>query len=135
MIRYRTGEALRLEEILELLDSSGLAARRPVEDKERIAEMFARSNLILTAREEERLVGLARAVTDFSYCCYLSDVAVRRDYQGKGIGEELIRRTHEAAGGPERVSLILLSAPDVMTYYERLGMVPITTGWMVPRKT
>ena len=42
---------------------------------------------------------MARSVTDFAYCCYLSDLAVDKDFQRRGIGSELMRRTKDAAGG------------------------------------
>ena len=65
--------------------------------------------------------GLARSVTDFAYCCYLSDLAVDRECQRQGIGKELMRRTQEASGGG-KVALLLLSAPDGMDYYRKAGL-------------
>ena len=78
-----------------------------------------------------RLVGVSRAITDFSYCTYLSDLAVDRDYQRQGIGRELIRLTHEAAGLD--TMLILLAAPLARTYYPHIGMNPHDSCWIIPR--
>jgi predicted N-acetyltransferase YhbS len=64
---------------------------------------------------------VARSITDFAYCCYLSDLAVDRDCQRQGIGQELIRRTKDAAGG-DKIALLLLSAPDGMEYYPKIGL-------------
>ncbi len=108
-------------EFIDLLHRSTLAKRRPVDDPGTIAGMLEHADIILTARTDDGLlVGVSRAITDYSYCTYLSDLAVDQDYQRQGIGKALIRRTHEAAG--LNTSLILLSAPDAVTYYPHIGM-------------
>jgi GNAT superfamily N-acetyltransferase len=94
--------------------------------------MLRHAGLIVTARVEGRLVGVSRALTDFGFCTYLSDLAVDQAFQGRGIGRELIRRTHEAAG--LRTTLILLAAPKARTYYPHIGMVAHDSCWVIPRK-
>ena len=98
---------------------SGL--NRPITDRPRIEQMLKHANLILTARQDGRLVGFARSVTDFCFCCYLSDLAVDKACQGQGIGRRLIDETRTAAGGPQTTTL-LLSAPTAMTFYEGIKM-------------
>jgi N-acetylglutamate synthase-like GNAT family acetyltransferase len=114
----------------ELFQRSGL--RRPVEDLDRIRRMFENANLIICAWDEERLVGVARALTDFSYCCYLSDLAVDPEYQRNGIGKELVRRVREAIG--EESMLLLLAAPTAEEYYPHLGFEKVENGWQLPRR-
>ena len=114
-----------------MLIRSTLAKRRPVDRPDMIAAMLTNADIVLTARVEGRLVGIARAVSDFSYCTYLSDLAVDVDHQGRGIGRELIRRTHEAAG--LQTSLILLAAPNARTYYPHFGMRPHDSCWIIDR--
>src|SRR5262245_29583593 len=109
-ITYATEPALGADEFLDVLKRSTLAERRPVDQPSIIQGMLAHADLIVTARDAARLlVGVSRAISDFSYCTYLSDLAVDESFQGQGIGRELIRRTHEAAG--VHTSLILLAAP------------------------
>src|SRR5262245_10572440 len=109
-IVYALSPSLEAAEFVDVLVRSTLAERRPVSDLGRMARMLAHADLIVTARTEAGLlVGVARSITDFSYCTYLSDLAVDVAFQRRGIGRELIRRTREAAG-PE-TSLVLLSAP------------------------
>ncbi len=118
-------------EFIEALRRSTLAERRPVEDAAQIAKMLSGADLIVTARGEDgTLVGVARAITDFSYCTYLSDLAVDVAFQGKGIGRELIRLVHEKAGLDTR--LILLSAPAAQSYYPHIGMKKHESCWMIP---
>src|SRR5262245_8210632 len=119
-IVYRVEPELSADEFVDVLKRSGLAERRPVGEPDTIRGMLRHADLIVTARADQLLVGVSRAVTDFSYCTYLSDLAVDRDFQGRGIGRELIARTHEAAG--RRTTLILLAAPKARTYYPHIGM-------------
>jgi GNAT superfamily N-acetyltransferase len=120
-IRFTVEPDLTASEFIDVLGRSGLAARRPVDQPERIAGMLAKADLIITARVGDELVGVARSVTDFSYCCYLSDLAVDQRMQGRGIGTALMARTRTAAGG-EGVRCILLSAPAAVGFYEKVGL-------------
>ncbi len=118
-IQYAREANLNPEEFIQVLNDSTLGERRPVDNRERIVKMCNHSNLILTARHNGKLVGIARSLTDFAYCTYLSDLAVSEEYQKKGIGKELIRRVREAV--PE-AHLILLAAPKAVNYYPKIGM-------------
>jgi predicted N-acetyltransferase YhbS len=131
VIVYGIEPDLGAEEFIDVLERSTLAERRPVDEPQTIRGMLEHAGVIVTARAGGRLVGVSRAITDFSYCTYLSDLAVDRAYQRRGIGRELIRRTHEAAG--RGTSLILLAAPLARSYYPRVGMLPHDSCWVVPR--
>lgn len=119
MIDYRIERTIPVEEFREILVNSTLGARRPVDSVATLTKMIAEADLIITAREEGRLIGVARSLTDHVYCTYLSDLAVDERYQRKGIGKELIRLTKAAA---PQAKLILLSAPAAVDYYPRIGM-------------
>ncbi|WP_158799079.1 GNAT family N-acetyltransferase [Pedobacter sp. L105] len=119
MITYQIEETITTEEFREVLVNSTLAERRPVEEPERLAEMLKFANLIATARDNGKLIGISRSLTDFVYCTYLSDLAVDQAYQKTGIGKELIRITK--ARTPQ-AKLILLAAPKAVGYYSRIGM-------------
>ena len=128
MITYRVGNDLDLDAVIELYRASTLGERRPVEDRERLRLMLANANLVVTAWDGELLVGLARSLSDFSYCTYLSDLSVRVSHQKQGIGRELIRRT-QAEGG--KATVILLSAPKAQTYYPHIGMIQHESCWYI----
>ena len=118
-------------EFIDLLHRSTLAERRPVDDAETIAGMLANADLTVTAWDGELLVGVARSVTDFTYCCYLSDLAVDVAYQRQGIGVELIAQTQEQLG--PRCNLILLAAPAAADYYGHIGFNHHPRCWILPR--
>jgi len=118
-IQYAVEKTISTEEFLQVLQESGLAERRPVNDPVRIKKMCDNANLIVTARYEGKLVGIARSVTDYSFCTYLSDLAVSRDLQHQGIGKRLIDETRKAS--PEGM-LILLAAPAAVDYYPKVNM-------------
>ncbi len=117
---YALEPNLTAEEFQQVLVASSLAERRPATDLPRLERMLRGANLVVTARIDGELVGIARSFTDFSYACYLSDLAVSHSVQGKGIGNELIQHTRRQVG-PE-VSVILLAAPTAVTFYEKIGM-------------
>jgi predicted N-acetyltransferase YhbS len=120
-------------EYIDALVRSTLAERRPVDDQKAIAAMLQNADIILTARTADGLlIGVSRAITDFSYCTYLSDLAVDAAWQGQGIGRELVRRTHQAAG--LNTMLVLLAAPKARTYYPHIGMRAHDSCWVIDRQ-
>ena len=124
---------LDVAEFIDVLVRSTLAERRPVSDHDTIRAMLTHADLIVTARVGGLLVGISRAITDHSFCTYLSDLAVDAKYQRLGIGKELIRLTHEWAG--RKTTLVLLAAPKARGYYPRVGMQPHDSCWIIPRET
>ena len=128
MIEYRTGNDLDLDEVIEVYVASTLGERRPVDDRERMGGMLREANLVVTAWDGERLVGVSRSVSDFHYATYLSDLAVRLSHQKQGIGVELIRRTRLAA---PQATVILLAAPAAVDYYPRVGFTRHESAWVL----
>jgi N-acetylglutamate synthase-like GNAT family acetyltransferase len=120
---------LLAQDVADVFESSGI--KRPVDNMERIQRMIDHADVNLTAWDGERLVGIARAITDFSYCCYLSDLAVSKDYQKTGIGKELVERLRKNLG--EEVTLLLLSAPTAMEYYPHIGFQKTENAFLVPK--
>jgi GNAT superfamily N-acetyltransferase len=118
-IQYQVEKTLSANEFIDVLERSTLAERRPINEPERIELMLANANLIVTARHNGKLVGVSRALTDFAFCTYLSDLAVDESYQHSGIGKQLIRETKLAA---PKAKLILLAAPKAIDYYPKTGM-------------
>jgi predicted N-acetyltransferase YhbS len=121
---------LSVAEFVEVLERSTLAERRPVGKPAVLRGMLEHADIIVTARLDRVLVGISRAITDYSFCTYLSDLAVDERHQRRGIGRELIRRTHEAAG--LHTALILLAAPKARSYYPHIGMIAHESCWIVP---
>jgi len=119
MITYKIEPHLDAEEFKSVLIRSTLGERRPVDDHERITKMIGNASIIVTARDNGLLVGVSRAISDFAFCTYLSDLAVDVGYQKAGIGKELIRLTKLEA---PQAKLILLAAPAAREYYPKIGM-------------
>lgn len=118
-------------EFRDVLVRSTLSARRPVEDLERLKMMLTQADVVVTARTAGgTLIGISRAITDYSFCCYLSDLAVDVAHQGGGIGRALINETHRHAG--VHTTLYLVSAPAAESYYPHIGMTHVPACWKKP---
>jgi len=131
-IVYANEPNLSAESFRDILIASTLSERRPVNDLQRLDKMLRHAGIVITARDGKRLAGVSRAITDFSYCCYLSDLAVDIAYQRHGIGKRLIEETHALAG--EQTTLILAAAPAAETYYPHIGMRQHPSCWIFPRR-
>ena len=128
MVDLRVGNDLDLDTVIDVYVDSTLGERRPVDDRERMRTMLANANLVVSAWDGDRMVGIARSITDFAYATYLSDLAIRRDYQRQGIGRALIERT-QAEGG--RARIVLLAAPAAIDYYPRIGLERHGSAWIL----
>ena len=129
-IRYETSRPITADEFIDLLKCSTLAERRPIDDLKCIQAMLKHANLLCTAWDGKKLVGIARSVTDFEYCCYLSNLAVDEKYQKQGIGKQLIDLTRSKLGG--KAKIILLSAPKAEGYYPKIGFGAHRSAWILP---
>lgn len=132
-IAYRIEPDLSAAEFVDVLERSTLGERRPLDEPDTITAMLRHASVIVTARDETGLlVGVSRAISDFSYCTYLSDLAVDQAFQKQGIGRALIERTHDETG--RCTTLILLAAPAAKDYYPHIGMSPHDSCWVTDRQ-
>ena len=128
-ITYRTDITPAAAQIIELYNDSGLP--RPTNDPGRMVEMYAHSDLVVSAWDGEKLVGVSRCITDWVWCCYLADLAIATNYKGAGIGRKLVEVTKEKLG--PKVMIVLLSVPDAMEYYPKIGFEKVDYGFIMKR--
>ena len=128
-IIYKSGIIPATEVIIELYDKAGLP--RPTNDKDRIQKMFENSNLVVTAWDNEKLVGISRSITDWVWSCYLADLAVDPGYKKSGIGKGLIQETRDKLG--EQSMILLLSVPTALEYYPKVGFEKENRAFMISR--
>jgi len=130
-IEYKINAAVTPDQFIDLLRATTLADRRPVEDLACIEGMLNNSNLVITTWDQEKLVGMARSMTDFHFACYLSDLAVDEQYQKRGIGKKLQKLTQDQLG--PKCKLILVAAPNANDYYEQIGYTHNPRCWWLER--
>lgn len=128
-IIYKTNIKPLAKDIIAVYLSAGLS--RPT-DEERIARIYEGSNVVMTAWDGDQLIGVCRSISDGAWVCYLSDLAVRKEYHSAGVGRKLIDLTREAIG--EEVMLLLLSVPEAMGYYPKIGMEELPGAFVFRRK-
>ena len=130
-IEYKINVPVSTNQFIELLRKSTLGERRPIEDRECMEGMVSNSNLLVSAWDGEKLIGIARSMTDFHYACYLSDLAVDKNYQKSGIGKKLQNITQEQLGS--KCKLILIAAPAANSYYQSIGFTNNPRCWVLER--
>jgi GNAT superfamily N-acetyltransferase len=128
-IVYKDDADLAVESAINLYKASTLGERRPVDRPDIFEDMLRHADVIITAWDKDRLVGICRTLTDFSYVAYLADLAVDVDYQKKGIGKKLIEETKNKLD-PECI-VVLLAAPKANEYYEPLGFEHNPRAWVL----
>ncbi len=128
MIRYSATETITVGQFRDVLVRSTLGERRPLDSEDTLDAMLTNASLLATAWDGERLVGIARSVTDFAYCCYISDLAVDEAYQRQGIGRQLIEVTAQRLG--PQCKIILLAAPQADSYYGGVGFQRHPRAWV-----
>jgi ribosomal protein S18 acetylase RimI-like enzyme len=131
-IHYDSSRRIIKSQFIDLLRRSTLSERRPVDDSECIGAMLRHADLLCTAWNGEKLIGIARSVTDFEYCCYLSDLAVDVAYQRQGIGRALIALTQSRLGA--KAKIVLLAAPKATAYYPKLRFDAHESAWVLPAR-
>ena len=129
MIRYSTSEAISVEAFVDVLKRSTLGERRPVDDADVMEAMLSKADVIATAWDGDLLVGVARCLTDFAYCCYLSDLAVDVGYQHQGIGKQLVATARSVLA--ENCKIILIAAPAAVDYYAKIGFTKHPSAWVL----
>ena len=128
-IRYKFDVVPTAQQIVQLYNDAGLP--RPTHDAKRIKAMFENSDLIITAWDEDKLVGVSRMITDWVWCSYLADLAVSPSYKRSGIGKKLVELSREKVG--EQSMLLLLSVPTAMDYYPKVGFARENRAFIVHR--
>ncbi len=126
MVDLRVGNDLDLDTVIDVYVDSTLGHRRPVDDRARMHAMLTNANLVVSAWDGERMVGIARSLSDFSYATYVSDLAVRTAYQRQGLGRSLLARTQREGGAAK---IILLAAPAAEQYYPHVGLRRHPSAW------
>mgnify|MGYP003490149594 FL=1 len=129
-ITYKTDIVPTAHQVIALYDKAGLP--RPTSDAERITKMYDNSNLIVTAWDNDQLIGVSRCITDWAWSCYLADLAVDPGYQKSGMGKQLIDLTKEKLG--EQSMILLLSVPTAIEYYPKVGFTKDDRAFLMARE-
>lgn len=128
-IIYRDDAQLSVEQVIELYKKSTLGERRPVDRPDIFAGMINNADIIITAWDGDNLIGISRALTDYTYVTYLADLAVDENYQHQGIGKQLIEETQQRT--EPQCMMVLLAAPKANDYYPKLGFTHNPRAWML----
>lgn len=122
MIQYKE-ERLGAEEYIEFLKRTNLGLQYPKEHfAERISRLVKNVSISLTARDDDKIVGVLFGLSDFAYWLYITDLGVDREYEGRGIGRKLMRKAHKVARDEKDIAVYLIANEKAIPFYEKLGM-------------
>jgi hypothetical protein len=130
-IQFKVNAKVAAAAVIEVFKSAGI--NRPVNDPARMQAILDNSNLVITAWDGLHLIGIARAVTDYNYCCYLSDLAVRKENQQSEIGKTLIELTQNAIGA--NTMLLMLSSGAIQEYFPKDGFEKTEHGFIIKQSS
>ena len=117
-------ERLTATEYIDFLKRTNLGSQYPKERfNERISKLVNTVSISLVARNEDGfIVGVLFGLTDYAYWLYVTDLGVDRDYEGNGIGRQLMKMAHDIAGGEKDIAIYLIANENAIPFYEKLGM-------------
>jgi ribosomal protein S18 acetylase RimI-like enzyme len=115
-IRYDHGKDIKQDTLKELFLSIGWGSSR---DPVRLQKAIQTSHSVVTAWDDNKLVGLVNTIADDAMIVYIPYIVVRPEYQKKGIGQQLIRTILDEYRDYTRIVLIALG--EVIGFYEKCG--------------
>ena len=114
-IEISTNRPPNIDQLIHLFRQAGWLDKT---DETRIKSMIENSTIVVTAWDDQRMVGFARCQTDFVFNGQINNVVVDKEYKYHGIGSRLVEKILSSS---EKVSYILRPDPDNIGFYEKLG--------------
>lgn len=124
-IIYKTNAVPKIEELIQLYNDVGW--QNYTRDIKKLESAFIKSAFIASAWDEDKLVGVLRAVGDSETIMYIQDILVLKIYQRKGIGRQLIVEFMNTYENVRQKVLITDKTLKTMTFYKSCGFVPTET--------
>jgi len=121
-----TKKDLPVEQLYHLFYSAGWAGSDPTPDADILKSFnvpFINSTLVISAWENERLIGAVRVLSDKFIRSVIYDLVVDPDYKNKGIGNELIKRCIDHFPDTE---WLVQTEKHISGYYEKMGFTIYT---------
>lgn len=114
-------------ELSELYRIAPLGEKPPHE----LQRAFSNSLYKCFVQKDGRLIGAGRALADGIDCAYLCDVAVHPDFQGRGLGRDIIVKLRDLSAGHKKI--ILYANPGTEGFYRKLGFLRMRTAMAIFR--
>ncbi len=118
-MEIRTYSGFREAEIADLYASVGWTAYTA--DLPALRRGFEKSLLVLAAYDNERLIGILRAVGDGETIVFVQDLLVHPAYRRKGVGSALVRTVLERYASVRQIELVTDNTPDTVAFYRSMG--------------
>ena len=118
-MEIRKYENFHLEEIINLYRSVGWT--NYLERTGILEEAYANSLCVLGAYDDDKLLGIIRAVGDGQTIVFVQDIIVLPEYQRKGIGTKLLKAVMEKYKDVYQMELLTDNTEKTRTFYRSVG--------------
>ena len=118
-VRIQPVSTIPEAELEALYTSVGWSAY--TKDPEALATAVANSTYIVEARDGEKLIGIARGLSDDVSIFYLQDILVEPAWQRQGVGRALIASCLERFGHVRQMVLLTDDLPAQHRFYRTMG--------------
>lgn len=110
-----------IEELMDLYNDVEWSAYTA--DKIKLKNAIDSSLKVLTAWDDDKLVGLIRVVGDGYTIIYIQDILILKNYQGQGIGSQLLKLILEHYKSIRQIVLMTDQTEKTINFYKKNGMV------------
>jgi ribosomal protein S18 acetylase RimI-like enzyme len=91
--------------------------------------VFTNSRFKCFVYYNDKLIGVGRALADGLDCSYICDVAIHPEYQGVGLGKQIIEKLIKLSNGHKKI--ILYANPGKEGFYNKLGFKKMNTAMAI----
>lgn len=117
----KTGHDLPFDQLVDLYNSVGWLAYTTDEQRPRLQQAIRNSTYVVTLWDGEKIVGLARCISDDVSICYLQDILIHPEHQRHGSGRRLLSNCLERFEHVRTKVLLTDNEERQIKFYESLG--------------
>ena len=125
-INFSISKDIDIKQLEELYNDVGWSAY--TQDLEVLKQAILQSLDVITVWNDDKLVGLIRAIGDGLTIVYIQDILVLNAYQNKGIASELLQRILNKYKNVRQKVLLTEEASGVRYFYEKNGFESCDQG-------
>lgn len=127
-IHFNTNKHIDLVELEKLCDAVGWVRRPLSKVQTAIEHSVITISLIHIIDTNRKLIGFARATSDYAFNATIWDVVIHPNFQGYGLGSALMHQLIQKIRDYDITTITLFADPHVISFYHNLGFISDPDG-------